>query len=236
MVASEAAVNGSTAAIADAHRRAVTDEEFRTTVNSAGQMLMSLRLYPQAADLLEAAASGANASRVAGLAAVLRKTVPRESLQFGDDPAGVVMQSLMLLPESVDYNNAAWYALFAGNVTQADLDNAVKATQLNNKDTYAMHTLGCVYAELGKTKESREVLIQAMDVENLDDPTPPYWYAFGRIAEQCGLRETAAADYDRVPKPKRASEVPGSSYRLAFIRSQAMNSTAKSATKTGGTN
>jgi tetratricopeptide (TPR) repeat protein len=133
-------------------------------------------------------------------------------------------------------NPKAWYALFAGNVTQADLENALKATQLNNKDTYAMHTLGCVYAELGKTKEAREMLIQAMDLENLDEPTPPYWYAFGRIAEQYGLRETASADYARVPKPKRASEVPGSSYRLAYLRSQAMNADAKGATKAGGMN
>ena len=58
--------------------------------------------------------------------------------------------------------------------------------------------LGCVYAEIGKTKEAREVLIQVMDQLNLDEPEANYWYGLGRIAEQYGESEVAASDYKQV--------------------------------------
>jgi hypothetical protein len=47
-------------------------------------------------------------------------------------------------------------------------------------------------------------------------------YALGRIAEQDGENEVAAVDYRQVKKPKKAAEVPGSSYKLAQIRIAAM--------------
>lgn len=121
--------------------------------------------------------------------------------------------------DASDLNLNAWISLFTGKVTQQDLANATEAAQLSQNDnTSILHTLGCVYAELGKTKEAREVLIQAMDRMNLAEPDSNYWYAFGRIAEQYGETETAKADYARVTKPARAMEVPGSSYRLAQLR------------------
>ena len=57
------------------------------------------------------------------------------------------------------------------------------------QDSHAiLHTLGRLYAEAGKTKEAYDVLIQAMDLQDLDEPNPDFWYAFGRIAEQYGER------------------------------------------------
>jgi len=38
-----------------------------------------------------------------------------------------------------------------------------------------------VYAEIGKTKEAREILIQAMDLLNLDEPESNYWYGSGGL-------------------------------------------------------
>jgi hypothetical protein len=38
----------------------------------------------------------------------------------------------------------------------------------------------------------------------LDEPDANYWYAFGRIAEQYGENEVAAADYKQVKKPGKA--------------------------------
>jgi hypothetical protein len=75
---------------------------------------------------------------------------------------------------------------------------------------------------VGKTKEAREVLIQAMDVLNLDEPDDNYWYAFGRIAEQFGEHDTAVANYARVTKPKTAIEIPDSTYYLTQVRIQAL--------------
>jgi tetratricopeptide (TPR) repeat protein len=132
--------------------------------------------------------------------------------------------------EASDLNGIAWDALFTGKVEQEDVDTAMKSAQLSQSNNAGiLHTLGCVYAEIGKTKEAREVLIQAMDQLNLDEPDANYWYAFGRIAEQYGESEVAAADYKQVKKPKKAAEVPGSSYRLSQIRLAAMKNSSEKA-------
>ena len=121
-----------------------------------------------------------------------------------------------------DLNGSSWDSLFSGKTGAGDLENAIKAAQLSDKNPNILHTLGCVYAELGKTKEAREVLVQAMDLANLDEPEDNFWYAFGRIAEQYGEREAAIAAYNRVSKPKKDIEIPTSSYRLAQIRLQGL--------------
>ena len=63
-----------------------------------------------------------------------------------------------------------------------------------------------------------------MDADALDEPDPSYFLAFGLIAEHYGEREIALADYARVEKPEEAYQIPGSSYRLAQIRIQALHS------------
>ncbi len=126
--------------------------------------------------------------------------------------------------EAQDLNSIAWYSLFTGKVEPADVEDALKAAELSKDNTSVLHTLGCVYAEVGKTKEAREVLIQSMDLLNLDEPDDNYWYAFGRIAEQYGERDAALANYARVTKPKTAVEIPESSYHLAQVRLQALRS------------
>ncbi len=124
----------------------------------------------------------------------------------------------------LDLNNIAWSSLFTGKVEPSDIEYGLKAAQLSNNNPSWLHTLGCVYAEVGKTKEAREVLVQAMDLSNLDEPDTNYWYAFGRIAEQYGERDAAVAIYERVTKPEEAIELPTSPYYLAQHRLQAMRS------------
>src|SRR5579859_5864248 len=126
--------------------------------------------------------------------------------------------------EAMDLNELAWNALFSGKVGSEDIQNAVKAAQLSTNKTAELHTLGSLYAEVGKIKEAREVLIQSMDILGLDEPDADYWYAFGRIAEQYGERDAATADYARVTKPKKALQIPFSSYRLAQNRLKALSS------------
>ena len=117
-----------------------------------------------------------------------------------------------------DLNAVAWFSLFIPRVEPSDLEYALKAAQLSDNNSSILHTLGCVYAELGKTKEAREVLLQAMDKLSLDEPDDDYWYAFGRIAEQYGEWNLATADYNRVTKPKEPLSVASSSYQLAQNR------------------
>jgi hypothetical protein len=68
-----------------------------------------------------------------------------------------------------------------------------------------------------------------MDELNLDEPDDDYWYAFGRIAEQFGDRETAIADYGKLQKPKIAMAIPTSSYQLAQNRLKAMGAAGTTA-------
>jgi hypothetical protein len=120
--------------------------------------------------------------------------------------------------EASDLNGLAWNSLFTGAPGKEDLDAATRSVQMAPSSFGNLHTLGCVYAEMGNTKEAREVLIQAMDALKLDEPEDNSWYAFGRIAEQYGETSVAAADYKRINKPKQAAEIAGSSYRLAQLR------------------
>jgi tetratricopeptide (TPR) repeat protein/transglutaminase-like putative cysteine protease len=120
--------------------------------------------------------------------------------------------------EELDLNNLAWDSLFTSSVDDTDVEAAVKAAQMSQDKPGVLHTLGCVYAEVGKTQEARELLLQAMDKLELDAPNSDYWYAFGRIAEQYGQRDIAISLYSRVGEPKEPKLHPNSSYRLAQMR------------------
>jgi transglutaminase-like putative cysteine protease/tetratricopeptide (TPR) repeat protein len=126
-----------------------------------------------------------------------------------------------------DFNNVAWLSLFTGRTEKDDLAYAIKAVQLTQNAANTLHTLGCVYAASGQTKQAREVLLQAMDSLDLDEPDSNYWYAFGLIAEESGLTDIAASDYALVTKPKEAEEIPDSAYLLAQMRLKALASPPK---------
>jgi Tfp pilus assembly protein PilF len=127
----------------------------------------------------------------------------------------------------LDLNHVAWYSLFAGGPADSDLETALKAAQLSDNNAGVLHTLGCLYAERGRLKEAREVLVQAMDSGNFESPDSDFWYAFGRVAEQAGERDSALADYARVTIPKNPLDLPASSYRLAQIRLKALQRPAE---------
>ena len=131
--------------------------------------------------------------------------------------------------EAGDYGRVAWLSLFTGKTQQVDVENATKAVQLSQSKTASdLHTLGCVYAEIGKTKEAREVLIQGMDILNLDEPNSDYWYGLGRIAEQYGEMDVAKSDYARVTKPEKEMNLNESSYHLAQTRLKVLEAAAGS--------
>ncbi|MFY9645026.1 MAG: DUF3857 domain-containing protein [Terriglobales bacterium] len=96
IVACEAALHGSPAALEEARRRTGSDQQFKEVASSAGQMLINLRKYSQGADLEEAGASGNTASDTAAYAALYRKTMPREQLKFSDDPSGAALRFIVL--------------------------------------------------------------------------------------------------------------------------------------------
>jgi len=125
-------------------------------------------------------------------------------------------------------NNVAWDALFTGKVTQNDVQRAIRATEMQKDAAFILHTLACLYAEVGDTKDAHDVLLRAMDDWNLDEPNDEVWYVLGRIAEQYGEREIAIADYRKLKKPEDVLAIPTSTYTLAQMRLKAMgaNNTA----------
>jgi tetratricopeptide (TPR) repeat protein len=105
-----------------------------------------------------------------------------------------------LSPTQNDYNNAAWFELFVGNITHA-MENARRATaEESQTSAAALHTLATLYAETGKNIEARDALIRTLDKSRRDQPDSSDWYVLGRMAENYGVREAALAAYKRVVK------------------------------------
>lgn len=118
-----------------------------------------------------------------------------------------------------DYNDFAWYAFLAPPIDQEVLDAARNAYgQTQGRSAPILHTLACLYAASGKAPEARELLLQAMNVWDLDEPNEPSWFGFGLIAEAYGDTDSALRYYERVGKPDQGEPAPGSSYHLAQQR------------------
>src|SRR5208282_5117916 len=115
----------------------------------------------------------------------------RSSAQLAEGKGDFVQARSVIRPlidnnraEMRDFNNYTWSALFVGKVTEEDVSILQRAIANKADSSYAeVHTLACLYAEIGKTKEARELLLRAMDSGGFDEPNEPIWYGFGRIAE-----------------------------------------------------
>ncbi|HEX4488766.1 MAG TPA: DUF3857 domain-containing protein [Terriglobales bacterium] len=118
IVACESALRGSQSGITEASKRSTGDAEYKQTVLTAGQMLMNLRQYAGAADLMQAGASGDTAARMMGLAALLRKTKKREDIQLPDTPEGAAKKFLVRSMEGA-LSNEAFVATMSKNAILA---------------------------------------------------------------------------------------------------------------------
>jgi len=124
---------------------------------------------------------------------------------------------------SSDMNGYAWAALFTGKtVSSDDIEIARRGLgAADNRNFAIMHTLACLYAEVGKTKEARDLLVNALEVAYMDEPDENVWYGFGRIAEQYGEYGAARDAYKRVESDemKKYNE-PGSLSTLNLMLSR----------------
>jgi tetratricopeptide (TPR) repeat protein len=130
-------------------------------------------------------------------------------------------------------NLYAWDVLFAPNsVDQDALDAARRANDLTKNSNFSiLHTLACLYAATGKTKEARELLLKAMEEANLEEPNSAIWLGLALIAEQYGETGAARSMYSRVEK--QDWETPTSNYALAQQRLAALPGSGPSAKATG---
>jgi tetratricopeptide (TPR) repeat protein/transglutaminase-like putative cysteine protease len=118
-----------------------------------------------------------------------------------------------------DLNSLAWLSLFDGPVDQEAIQAAQQANLLSKSGNFAiLHTLASLYAETGQTKQARELLLQGMRAESMEKPDSAVWYVFGRVYEDYGLPETAAAAYAKVEKPEDRAFTAEDTYVLAQKR------------------
>jgi Flp pilus assembly protein TadD len=121
IAASEAMLHGSQAGLAEANKLSSGADAFKETAHTAGEMLMNVRQYAPAADLLQAGASGDNAAQTMGLANMLRGAQRHEDLHFANTPADLVKRTFLLFMDP-DLTEAKLNALASRNA-RAELNN-----------------------------------------------------------------------------------------------------------------
>lgn len=127
------------------------------------------------------------------------------------------------------YNNGAWYAAIAGQVDEQAIEWAERAAEISGYAQAAtLHTLATVYAEAGRPREARQVLLQAIDSGQQGEVAPHDWYVLGRLAELYGFPEAAHELYLRVePEDEEEREDPTSTWALARKRLAALEAPAE---------
>jgi tetratricopeptide (TPR) repeat protein/transglutaminase-like putative cysteine protease len=116
MAACVAMLQGSKAGLDEANKRATDDSGFKETARTAGEMLMNMRQYAQAADFYQAGAGGDDAARTLGLANMMRGATLHEDVQFANTPADVVKR--FLTPFGPDQTKARAAALLSRNAVK----------------------------------------------------------------------------------------------------------------------
>ncbi len=115
-------------------------------------------------------------------------------------------------------NNLAWLALARGKVDDRAVEHGQRSATLSQYQNAArLHTLASLYAELGRTAEAYQLILQGLELKPGKSPEPDDWYVFGRLAEHYGLPEAARRYYARVTPSPEEAEV-ASTYRLAQQR------------------
>jgi len=111
--------------------------------------------------------------------------------------------------ESSDFNNLAWMALVRGQVDEQAIAHAQRSANLKGYETYPpLHTLAALYAEIGRTAEAYQIILQALGARSDEKPSPDDWYVFGRLAEHYGRPDMARVYYERVKQdPGEADEL-----------------------------
>jgi len=128
-----------------------------------------------------------------------------------------------------DMNEYGWDALFTGTVDDSDLELVVRASGMTENTNYAIiHTLACLYAEAGKTKEAYELLLHVISIGGLDEPDSAVWYGLGRLAEQYGEYDAALAAYNRITIEDEEQGLPISTWELGQKRIRALKEAVSS--------
>jgi len=129
------------------------------------------------------------------------------------------------------FNDLAWLALARGQVNDQAIEHAQRAATLSQYHAASsLHTLAALYAEVGKTAEAYQIILQALAASRAEVPDSDDWYIFGRLAEHYGLPDAAKRYYARMTPPEPGAEAGLlSTYRLARRRLVIVEKMAKMA-------
>lgn len=86
-----------------------------------------------------------------GMRALVRSAEARRDHGLARERLQAVLQSGKA--QARDYHTSAWDALFTGKIEAADVEAAVKGTQMSQHSAYKLHTLGCLHAEQDQGSE-----------------------------------------------------------------------------------
>ncbi len=125
--------------------------------------------------------------------------------------------------EAADLNNRAWRAQFRAPFREEALEEAERAVSLTrNADPFSLHTLACIYSEIGRPSDALGVIMQSLEAAAKEEPKSDDWYVFGRIAEQYGELDSAIAAYRKVDAPNPDEDSKQATYYLARNRIRAL--------------
>lgn len=131
-------------------------------------------------------------------------------------------------PNPGDLNEYAWAALFTKKDEADALEIAERANSMTNGKNFAvLHTLACLYADVGREREARQTLLAAMEANHLLEPDDAIWFGFGRIADEYGETESALAAYNRVRPPKKPEPEANSTWALSQQRIRILQEAAR---------
>jgi transglutaminase-like putative cysteine protease/tetratricopeptide (TPR) repeat protein len=120
-----------------------------------------------------------------------------------------------------DYNSLAWSQFVRGEVTDQTVDYARRSLQLRDGDVATQHTLACILAKRGETKEAMELFFKGIGDSGGPNLRDQDWYLLGLIAEQLGEAHAALSCYRQLTPPKQEDlETDGSCFTLAGKRIQ----------------
>ncbi len=171
LAASMAMMQESKAGLAEANKRSTDDNSFKDTARTAGEMLMNMRQYPQAADFLQAGAAGDDAARTLGLANMLRGAQHHEDVKFGNTPADMVKR-FALVPFDSKMSKDRFAALLSRNGLK--VLNATDADELKDELDSGKKMNSELAREGSSLDVTEDILLQMLDPKGEGDDATGY--------------------------------------------------------------
>jgi hypothetical protein len=171
MSACMAMLQGSKAGLDEANKRATDDNGFKETARTAGEMLMNMRQYSQAADFYQAGAGGDDAARTLGLANMLRGATHHEDVQFANTPADLVKRFSMV-PFDPDLTKDRFATMLSRNAVK--VLNAMDADELKEELESGKKMNSQLAREGSSLDVTEDIVLHMLDPKGDGDDTTGY--------------------------------------------------------------